>query len=263
MAAVSAGLAVVTGASAGIGREFCEQLAARRHDLLVVARDGDRLEALGRELGTRHGVRVEPLAADLTREEDMGRVAERIADAEPTLLVNNAGFGTTGALAAIDPVRQAAMVRLHTLAPVRLTLAALPGLVGRNAGGVINVSSVAGFAVTPGSVTYGATKAFLTVWTEGLAAELRGSGVRVQALCPGFTHSEFHQRMGTRGARAPEFMWLTAREVVTASLSSLDGNGPTVCVPGWHYRLVVAALRFVPRGLVGRVADARRRAAGI
>jgi hypothetical protein len=121
------------------------------------------------------------------------------------------------------------------------------------------VSSVAGFAVTPGNATYGATKAFLTVWTEGLAAELRGSGVRVQALCPGFTHSEFHQRMGTRDGRAPAFMWLTARQVVTASLKALDRNGPTICVPGWHYRMIVAALRLLPRGLVGRVADARRR----
>jgi short-subunit dehydrogenase len=257
---VSAGLALVTGASAGIGREFCEQLAARGHDLLVVARDGPRLEALGRELGSRHGIGVEPLAADLSREEDIGRVAERIGQAEPTLLVNNAGFGTTGTLARTDPARQADMVRLHTLAPLRLTLAALPSLLRRNAGGVINVSSVAGFAVTPGNVTYGATKAFLTVWTEGLAAELRGSGVRVQALCPGFTHSEFHQRMGTRSGRAPAFMWLTARQVVSASLRALERNGPTVCIPGWHYRVIAGALRLLPRGLVGRIADARRRA---
>lgn len=257
---MSAGLALVTGASAGIGREFCEQLTARGHDLLVVARDGPRLEALGRELGSRHGIGVEPLAADLSREEDIGRVAERIVQAEPTLLVNNAGFGTTGTLARTDPTRQADMVRLHTLAPLRLTLAALPSLLRRNAGGVINVSSVAGFAVTPGNVTYGATKAFLTVWTEGLAAELRGSGVRVQALCPGFTHSEFHQRMGTRSGRAPAFMWLTARQVVSASLRALERSGPTVCIPGWHYRVIAGALRLLPRGLVGRIADARRRA---
>ena len=251
---MSAGLALVTGASAGIGREFCEQLAARGHDLLVVARDGTRLEQVAAELGPRHGIGVEPLAADLSREEDMGRVAERISAVEPSLLVNNAGFGTTGSLASTDPERQAEMVRLHTLAPLRLTLAAL-----RSTGGVINVSSVAGFAVTPGSVTYSATKAFLTAWTEGLAAELRGSGVRVQALCPGFTHSEFHRRMGTRSGRAPGFMWLTARQVVSASLRALDRNGPTVCVPGWHYRAIVAALRLLPRGLVGRLADARRR----
>jgi uncharacterized protein len=257
---VSAGLALVTGASAGIGREFCEQLAARGYDLLVVARDRARLEALAGELDTRYRVKVEPLAADLSREEEMRRVVQRIVGAEPTLLVNNAGFGTTGMLAQADPERQAEMVRLHTLAPLRLTMAALPSLLRRNAGGVINVSSVAGFAITPGSVTYSATKAFLTAWTEGLAAELRGRGVRVQALCPGFTHSEFHQRMGTRAGRAPGFMWLTARQVVSTSLRALDRNGPTVCIPGWHYRLIVAALRLLPHGLVGRIADARQRA---
>ena len=257
---MSAGLALVTGASAGIGREFSEQLAAREHDLLVVARDRARLEALAGELEGRYRIKVESFAADLSREDEMRRVAERIAGAEPTLLVNNAGFGSTGALAHADPERQAEMVRLHTLAPLRLTMAALPSLLRRNAGGVINVSSVAGFAISPGSVTYSATKAFLTAWTEGLAAELRGSGVRVQALCPGFTHSEFHQRMGTRAGRAPDFMWLTARQVVAASLRALDRNGPTVCVPGWYYRLIVAALRVLPHGLVGRIADARRRA---
>jgi len=256
---VSPGLALVTGASAGIGREFCEQLAARGQSLVVVARDRARLDALARELGPRYGIAVEVLPADLSREEDIGRVAERIARVEPTLLVNNAGFGTAGTLAQADPDRQAEMVRLHTLAPLRLTLAALPGLLRRRAGGVINVSSVAGFAVTPGSVTYGATKAFLTAWTEGLAAELRGSGVRVQALCPGFTHSEFHQRMGEREGRAPEFLWLGARQVVAASLRALEQDGPTVCVPGWHYRLIVTALRHLPRRVVGRMADARRR----
>jgi len=257
---VSGGLALVTGASAGIGREFCQQLAARGDDLLVVARDRARLAALGRELEARYRIRVEPLAADLSSEGEMARVAERIAGAEPTLLVNNAGFGTVGTLAQTDTERQAEMVRLHTLAPLRLTMAALPSLLRRNSGGVINVSSVAGFAISPGSVTYSATKAFLTAWTEGLAAELRGSGVRVQALCPGFTHSEFHQRMGTRAGRAPDFMWLNARQVVSASLRALDRGGPTVCIPGWHYRLIVTVLRVLPHGLIGRIADARRRA---
>jgi len=253
------GLAVVTGASAGIGREFSEQLAARGYDLLVVARDGRRLEELASALAPRHGVRVEPLAADLSGEDGIGRVADRIAAVEPTLLVNNAGFGTTGTLARADPRRQAEMVLLHTLAPLRLTLAALPGLLRRNAGGIINVSSVASFLASPGSVTYCATKAYLTVWSEGLAIELKSAGVRVQALCPGFTYSEFHQRMGARRRRAPAFMWLSAQEVVTASLRALERGGPTVCIPGWQYRAIVGALRILPRGLVGRLAHAREK----
>ncbi|HKU60851.1 MAG TPA: SDR family oxidoreductase [Gemmatimonadales bacterium] len=254
------GLAVVTGASAGIGREFAEQLAARGYDLLTVARDAGRLAEQAAALGPRYGVRVEPLAADLSREDGIGRVAERIAVVEPTLLVNNAGFGTTGMLARTDPGRQAEMVLLHTLAPLRLTLAALPALVRRNAGGVINVSSVASFLVSPGTVTYCATKSYLTVWSEGLAIELKQTGVRVQALCPGFTYSEFHERMGARRRRAPAFMWLSARTVVTASLRALDRRGPTVCIPGWQYRAIVGALRLLPRGLVGRLTYARERA---
>jgi uncharacterized protein len=253
------GLAVVTGASAGIGREFSEQLAARGYDLLIVARDGGRLEELASALAPRHGVRVAPLAADLSREDGIGRVADRIAAVEPTLLVNNAGFGTTGTLARTDPGRQTEMVLLHTLAPLRLTLAALPGLVRRNAGGIINVSSVASFLASPGSVTYCATKAYLTVWSEGLAIELKSTGVRVQALCPGFTYSEFHQRMGARRRRAPAFMWLSAQAVVTASLRALERGGPTVCIPGWQYRAIVGALRILPRGLVGRLAYAREK----
>ena len=253
------GLAVVTGASAGIGREFSEQLAARGYDLLIVARDGGRLEELASALAPRHGVRVEPLAADLSGEDGIGRVADRIAAEEPALLVNNAGFGTTGTLARTDLGRQVEMVRLHTLAPLRLTLAALPGLLRRNAGGVVNVSSVASFLASPGSVTYCATKAYLTVWSEGLAIELKATGVRVQALCPGFTYSEFHQRMGTRRRRAPAFMWLSAREVVTASLRALERGGPTVCIPGWQYRAIVGALRILPRGLVARLAHAREK----
>jgi short-subunit dehydrogenase len=253
------GLAVVTGASAGIGREFSQQLAARGYDLLIVARDGGRLEELATTLAPRHGVRVEPLPADLSREDGIGRVADRIAGLEPVLLVNNAGFGTTGTLAHTDPGRQADMVLLHTLAPLRLTLAALPGLLRRNAGGIINVSSVASFLVSPGSVTYCATKAYLTLWSEGLATEVRSTGVRVQALCPGFTYSEFHERMGSRRRRAPAFMWLSAREVVTASLRALDRGGPTVCIPGWQYRAIVGALRLLPRGLVGRLAYAREK----
>lgn len=253
------GLAVVTGASAGIGREFADQLAARGYDLLVVARGRGRLEELAAALAPRHGVRVEVLAADLSREDGIGRAADRIAGGEPVLVVNNAGFGTTGTLARADPGRQEDMVRLHTLAPLRLSLAALPGLLRRNAGGIINVSSVAAFLASPGSVTYCATKAYLTVWSEGLAIELKDTGVRVQALCPGFTYSEFHQRMGAPRRRAPAFMWLSAREVVSASLRALDRGGPAVCIPGWQYRAIVGALRLLPRGLVGRLAYARER----
>ncbi|HYC33406.1 MAG TPA: SDR family oxidoreductase [Gemmatimonadales bacterium] len=254
------GVAVVTGASAGIGREFCEQLAARGHDLLVVARDRARLETLGRDLEGRHRIAVQVAAADLSVEDDIVRLAERLRAGEaPALLVNNAGFGTRGALADADPERQAAMVRLHALAPLRLSTAVLPGMVRRGSGGIVNVSSVASFVYSPGNANYCATKAYLTVLTEGMAAELQGTGVRAQALCPGFTRTEFHQRMNVSTGDQPPFSWLSARGVVEESLRRLDRGGPVVCVPGLGYKALVPLIRLMPRRAIGWVARRRRR----
>lgn len=252
------GLAVVTGASAGIGREFCVQLAARGHDLLVVARDEARLAALARELEARHGISVEGYRADLSDEADITRVADRIAGmAELSLLVNNAGFGTRGSLVETDPVRQAQMLRLHTMAPMRLTTAALPALLRRNAGAVVNVSSVASFIFSAGNANYCATKAYLTVFTEGVAAELRGTGVLAQALCPGFTVTEFHSRANIRSGTPPRGLWMQSSAVVGASLRALDRGGPVICIPGLRYKLLVGLVRLSPRRLIGAVTALR------
>jgi uncharacterized protein len=254
---VSRGLAVVTGATAGIGREFAEQLARRGHDLLLVARDRDRLTQAASSLASRLGVETEAFPADLTREDDVTRLAERIA-ASPrlALLVNNAGFGTRGRLAEVDPGKQVAMVRLHTLAPLRLTQAALPVLLRNRAGAVVNVSSVASFIFSAGNVNYCATKAYLTTFSEGLAAELAGTGVQAQALCPGFTRTEFHSRM-SEPDRLPRFAWLSAEAVVRHSLRCLDQGGPTVCIPGLRFRLLVGIIRLTPRRLIGWVTRRR------
>jgi uncharacterized protein len=254
---VSRGLAVVTGATAGIGREFAEQLARRGHDLLLVARDRDRLTQAASSLASRLGVETEAFPADLTREDDVTRLAERIA-ASPrlTLLVNNAGFGTRGRLAEVDPGKQVAMVRLHTLAPLRLTQAALPVLLRNRAGAVVNVSSVASFIFSAGNVNYCATKAYLTTFSEGLAAELAGTGVQAQALCPGFTRTEFHSRM-SEPDRLPRFAWLSAEAVVRHSLRCLDQGGPTVCIPSLRFRLLVGIIRLTPRRLIGWVTRRR------
>jgi len=259
---MTAGVALVTGASAGIGREFCRQLAARGCDLVVVARDAARLGALAHELGSTHGVRVEVLPADLTRDADVDRVADRAAtDPALAMLVNNAGFGTVGRLATAPPEQQEAMLRLHVLAPMRLTRAALPGMLSRREGAIINVSSVAGFLYSPGNVNYCASKAYLTTFTEGLALELAGTGVAAQALCPGFTHTEFHQRMGPDSRRRPRFMWLTPEGVVRASLRQLDRGGPVVCVPGLRYKALVAIVGVLPRRAIGLLTG-RRSTAG-
>src|SRR5215210_9247068 len=197
-------LAIVTGASAGIGRVFCERLASRGHDLMAVARDGNRLEALKRELEERYGIQVEVFPADLTIDTDVRLLIARITQSpQLALLVNNAGFGTRGPLINTSPARQEAMLRLHTMAPMRLSQAALPVLLHNKRGAIVNVSSVASFVYAPENVNYCATKAYLTTFSEGLAAELAGSGVRVQALCPGFTRTEFHQRMEADATEIP------------------------------------------------------------
>ena len=252
-------LAVVTGASAGIGKEFCQQLAARGYDLLIVARDAFRLDELKRMLERDRGIAVDVFPADLSLDDDVSRLVGVVA-ALPrlALLVNNAGFGTQGPLVNASPAQQEAMLRLHTLAPMRLTQAALPLLVARHGGGIINVSSVASFVYAPESVNYCATKAYLTTFSEGLASELVGTGVRIQALCPGFTHSEFHQRMGATTGDRPGWMWLSARQVVTTSLRNFERGGPVICVPTLRYKIMVLVLRLMPRRLIGVLTERRR-----
>jgi uncharacterized protein len=253
-------LAVVTGASAGIGKVYCERLAARDHDLLLVARDGNRLEALKQELAQRYGVGVDVFPADLTNETDVSLLAETLARSPNlALLVNNAGFGTRDPLADASPARQEAMLQLHIVAPMRLTQAALPVLLKNKRGAIVNVSSVASFVFSANNVNYCATKAYLRVFSEGLAAELAGTGVRVQALCPGFTRSEFHQRMGVDARDIPGRLWMSATSVVDASLAALERGWPVVCVPGIRYKLLVFLLRFTPRWLIGRVTSRRLR----
>jgi short-subunit dehydrogenase len=254
------GIALVTGASAGIGREFGEQLAQRGYDLILVSRDAARLEEGAASLVARYRVAAEVLAADLTVDDEVARLARRLAG-EPrlTLLVNNAGFGAAGRLAEADPARQEAMVRVHVLAPIRLMLAALPVMLRNRRGAVVNVSSIASFIYSAGNANYSATKAYLTTLTEGLAAELGGTGVQAQALCPGFTRSEFHRRMQAPPDQVPDFMWMSAASVVRASLRSLDRRGPVVCVPGLRYKVLVCLIRLLPRRAIGWVASRRRR----
>lgn len=240
-------LAVVTGATAGIGRVFAERFAARGHDLLLVARDGARLAAVAGELAARHGVAARGRPCDLTDDAATAALAAELA-ALPRVdaLVNNAGFGTLGPLVRTDPEAQARMVRLHCSTPLRLAQAVLPGMTARRAGLVINVASVAAFMTGPGNGTYSATKSFLVLLTQGMAAELAGSGVRVQALCPGFTRTEFHGRAGMPTRAIPGVLWMTPAAIVDASLGAADRGGPTVVVPGLGYRIVVAVARHLP-----------------
>jgi short-subunit dehydrogenase len=233
-------------------------LARDGFQLILVARRHDLLEQLAGELGG-----AETLAADLTLEEDLVRVEARIASTpELELLVNNAGFGTKGQLWETPLDGQERMHQLHVMATLRLTRAALAAMVPRARGGVINVSSVAAFGQSPGNISYCATKAWMNSFTEGLDLELRGSGspVRVQALCPGFTVTGFHDAMGMSREGIPAWLWMRAGDVVDASLRGLE-RGKLFVVPGAIYKLVVLLEKLTPRWLrTAAVVRATRRA---
>ncbi len=245
-------LALVTGASGGIGAVFARKLADAGYDLVLVARRKERLEALERELASRCSAAVEVLVADLATEAGLLDVEQRIAGAgNLEFLVNNAGFGVSGRFIEADAARLDEMHRLHVLATVRLTRTALPGMVARGKGNLINVSSVAAFVATPGSTGYSATKTWMNAFTEGVYLELAstGSKVKVQALCPGFTLTEFHDVMGVDRKLIPAALWMKAEDVVEASFRGL-ARGTLFVVPGLRYRLLVLFLRLLPRELL-------------
>jgi short-subunit dehydrogenase len=257
-------LIAITGASSGIGAAFARRLAPQ-HDLLLIARRKDKLHSLAAEFVKSYGCKVEVLAADLAQEPDTQMVAARLESAARLiLLVNNAGFGLKGRFWESPLEAQEEMHKLHVMATVRLTHAALKNLTAQDSGGIINVSSVASFIRSQGSVSYCATKSWMTVFTEGLHLELKsaGSKVRIQALCPGFTYSEFHDTMAAdRSALAGGAFWHSAEFVVDASLDGLRRNKLFV-IPGWRYRLLTALVTKLPSALRLRLEEAggRRRA---
>lgn len=254
--------ALITGASAGLGAEYARQLAAAGTGLILVARRQDRLEELARELREKHAVAVEILPADLSRDDGIGRVGRRIAaDATLDLLINNAGFGGRGGFVRGEIADHLDMVRVHVEATVRLTKAALPGMIARGRGAVINVASVAAFSPFSGAM-YSGTKAFLAMFSENLQAEVKDKGIFVQALCPGMTHTEFHAVADFDKAIVPKPFWMTADAVVRVSLRRL-GRG-AVCIPGWKNKGIAFLMRcpLTAAGVraAGRINSIRRKA---
>jgi hypothetical protein len=244
-------VALITGASSGIGATFARALAGRGYDLILVARREDRLRALAAELACH----VEILKADLATEEGIAAVERAIRGASTLeLLVNNAGFGSLGRFWKTEFAGQERMHMVHVMATMRLMRAALEGLVSRGRGGVINVSSIAAFWQTPGNVSYCATKAWMNSFTEGLDLELRGIGsaVRVQSLCPGLTVTEFHDTLGMDKTRIPKLLWMPAEDVVEASLRGLE-RGQVIVIPGWKNKIAAWFLKHLPRGIVRRL----------
>lgn len=245
--------ALITGASSGIGEAFARRLARDGYALSIVARRADRLEALAKDLEQSHGTDVEVLRADLAQPEELARVEERLrAEPLPDLLVNNAGFGTVGRFHELPLAREQEEIALNVVALVRLSHAALGPMVKRGRGSIINVSSMAGAVPGPFTATYGATKAYVTSFSESLSIELRETGVRVQALCPGFTRTEFQEAAGIDARKLPRFMWMSSEQVVEVSLDAL-GRDQVIVVPGALNRGAMAALGFIPRGGLRRV----------
>lgn len=245
-------IALVTGASSGIGAQFARVLAERGHDLVLAARDRARLEVLAKEIGNAHGVAGEVIPADLTDSSQLAAVEERARSVD--VLVNNAGFGTYGRFVDLDVDGEDREVRLNVLAVVRLTHAAASAMVERGRGGILNVASIAGFQPTPFDATYGATKAFVLSFSQALHEELKGTGVAVSVLCPGFTRTEFQERAGIDDSAIPSFLWQEADVVARAGLDGLAKNRAVV-IPGAINRVAGNVTLVTPDAITRRVAS--------
>jgi short-subunit dehydrogenase len=250
--------ALITGASSGLGAEYARQLAARRTDLVLVARDEASLGALAETLRTQYRVGVEVVAADLLAPRQLDKVVNRLTDADRPIdmLVNNAGFGLPLSFARNDIDDEVRHLDLLVAVPMRLTHAVLTPMLQRGSGRIVNIASVAGFI--PRS-TYGACKGWLISFSRWANGRYRGRGVTVTAVCPGFTHTNFHERMGLPPGQEglPDWMWLDARNVVSESLRDV-ARGKAVSVPSLRYKAIVALTRVLPAGLLASVGERGR-----
>jgi short-subunit dehydrogenase len=250
--------ALITGASAGIGRELARVFAAHGHDLVLVARRLPELEALCRELEARHRIRATAKACDLASPAALSELIAELAELELEYLVNNAGFGTCGSFAELPAEREANMVELNVSAVVRLTRAVLPQMRARGRGRILNLGSTAGFQPGPYMATYYATKAFVNSFSEALSYELRGSGVTVTVSCPGPTHSEFGDISGVNKTRLFKLGAASAASVGNAAYAAMQRGRPMI-VHGLTNWLGVQLLRLSPRALVRAITGALNR----
>jgi len=247
----------VTGATAGIGKAFAVRLADDGWDLVLVARDEERLKELASFLGGTYGVRADILKADLSTVAGAEAVEERLRSTRIDLLVNNAGLSLNTPFLKSTVDKELYLLSVNVQAVMRLTHAALDGMVSRRKGAIINVSSVAGFAATMPGSTYPASKAWVTNFSESIALSVARHGVKVMALCPGFTRSEFHSRAGIDMSKTPSWMWLTTQQVVAEALRDLQ-KGKTLSVPSLKYKILVGVVRHTPTRILRRLARGAR-----
>ena len=247
--------ALVTGASSGIGRHFVTLLSDKGYDLVITARNTERLNQIAQELTDKTGRNVEVISADLTTENGIVAVESRLKSGDIDVLINNAGYGINKSFTKSDALEEISIIRILCEAPMRLAHAVLPEMIKRNSGMIINVSSVAAW-ITGGH--YSAAKSYLMVLSESLHTELAETAIKVCSLAPGFTHTEFHQRGGMKMNALPNFMWLDADEVVeVAWRDALDGKA--ISIPGRQYQLLYLVMRYAPRSLVRRLGFSLRR----
>ncbi|MFM9151278.1 MAG: SDR family NAD(P)-dependent oxidoreductase [Candidatus Planktophila sp.] len=241
--------ALVTGATAGIGESFTRLLASKGFNIALVARDEARLHERAAGLREKYGVQTYVLPADLATAEGCAAVEDYIKEFEIEVLINNAGFGINKAFTVSDLNAEQDLLDVLVRTPMRLMHTILPGMKERKSGTIINVSSVASFIA---GGTYSASKSYLTVLSESLHTELRGTNVKISALCPGFTRTEFHQRGRMKMSGLPSFMWLDSDQLVAKSWSDAQ-SGKAVSIPGWQYKLLVATISIMPRAIVRKV----------
>jgi short-subunit dehydrogenase len=243
--------ALVTGATVGIGESFARLLAGKGFDLVLVARDNKRLQERAKALSKKYNIDVEVLQADLSIPAQLAKVEKRLSNPKKPIevLINNAGFGIKDSFLSSNIADEKLLIDVLAKAPMQLMHAALPQMLDRNSGTIINVSSVASFIA---GGTYSAAKSYLTVHTESLHTELSKTNINISALCPGFTHTEFHQRGKMKMSGLPNFMWLEADRVVSDSWRAAMA-GKAICIPGWQYKTLSTIARFGPRPLVRKL----------
>jgi len=249
--------ALITGATAGIGAAYAKLLAKEGFDLVLVARDLPRLKGVAKELSNLHKIKAETIKADLTKPAQLAKVEKRLANNSKPIevLINNAGFGLKDSFLVSNLAKEQELLDVLVTAPMRLSHAVLPGMIKRNSGSIVNVSSVASFIA---GGTYSAAKSYLTIFSEYLHTELRDTNVKVSALCPGFTRTEFHARGKMKMSGLPNYMWTAVDQVVAKSWRYVKA-GKVICIPGWQYMLLSSIARIAPRPLVRKLGIKIRR----
>jgi short-subunit dehydrogenase len=241
--------AVITGATSGIGAAFAEKFAGQEYDLVITGRRKDKIEALAEQIRKEYGVDVDVILAELSEDEGIQKVIDHMKDQFIEILVNNAGFGVNSLYQISDLAVMEQLAKVNVLAPMELIHAVLPGMVERGSGTIINISSESAYLIVPKNAVYSGVKTFLKSFTEGLYLDLMGTGVRVMAVCPSLTHTDFHEKMGMDKSRQidrGQIKWMSTEKVVETALKDLE-KGKVISIPGTHTKILTHMLNLMPR----------------